>query len=130
MSTAVAVTERRLAWVCVVATALTALAWPSNPKSAAWIAPVLALLPLIPLLLALCFRLGHTLYYAGLGMLIYFSHGAMEAYVTPQTRFYAAAEIFFTLGYFGLLLLIRKRGKESQAKLAASMPSEGNRNEK
>lgn len=110
----VAIAERRLAWLCVAATAATALAWPGHPSSAWWIGIVLALLPLLPLLLALIFRLAHPLYYAGLGMLFYFSHGAMEAYVTPETRLYAAAEVGFSLAYFGLLMLIRKRGKAAQ----------------
>ncbi len=115
-----AVVERRLAWLCVIATAATALAWPSHPSTAWWIGVVLALLPLLPLFLAFVFRLAHPLYYAGLGMLFYFSHGTMEAYVSPQTWLYSALEAGFSLAYFGLLLLIRKRGKAAQAAEAES----------
>ncbi len=115
MSTAVAKTETRLAWACVAATVAVAIGWPRAPNQAPWIAVTLALLPLLPLALALLFRLAHPLYYAGLGMLFYFSHGAMEAYVSPATRPYAIAEILFSLSYFALLLAIRRRGKAAAA---------------
>lgn len=122
MSTALAPTERRLAWACVAATAAVALAWPRAANQAAWIGPTLALLPLLPLWLALIFRLAHPLYYAGLGMLFYFSHGAMELYVSAATRVYAIAEIGLCLAYFALLLAIRRRGKRAQTKLRPRGP--------
>ena len=124
MRPAVAQTERRLAWLCVLGAAGVALIWPPGPNQARWIALTLALLPLLPLALALSFRLAHRLYYAGLGMLIYFSHGATEAYVSTSTRAYAAAQIAFTLAYFGLLLLIRRRSKVNQAREKGSAPAE------
>lgn len=71
----------------------------------AWQAPALPaaagiLWPLLPFVAALAFGLRGVWIYAGIGAGIYFCHGVMEAWATPDARGWALGEALLAVGYF------------------------------
>jgi len=84
----------------------------ANPAPDAAAQLSLALVPLLPISAAFAFRLKGPWVYGGIAALIYFSHGVMEATVTPSTRGWSVAEIALCLAYFGGLHL---RTRESRS---------------
>ena len=75
----------------------------------------MTLLPLLPLAAALAFSLRGPWIYAGIGVWVYFCHGAMEAYANPLERPWALAEIGLAIGYFIGLWLRTRAAKKAQA---------------
>ncbi len=60
----------------------------------------IALLPFLPFAAALAFKLRGVWIYAGIGVWIYFCHGAMEAVVSPDQRVWALLEVALSTLYF------------------------------
>lgn len=111
-----------LGWLCVagilVLHVLWQVLWPVRglPAPVGWL---LALLPMLPLALALLFRLRHALIYAGIGMLVYFCHGVMECYANPARRPQAVVEIVLSVAYFAALYMRKRLGAARPAGAAA-----------
>ncbi len=108
-----------IGWTTVAGVLLLHVLWQSLWPAAGLPAVVgwtVALLPLLPLALAMLFRLRHQLIYAGIGMLAYFCHGVMESYASPAMRVQAAIEIVLTVVYFAALYMRRRasRGPEHE----------------
>ena len=59
-----------------------------------------ALLPFLPFAAALAFKLRGLWIYAGIGVWIYFCHGAMEAVANPDARVWAGLEVLLSTAYF------------------------------
>ncbi len=100
-----------LGWATVAGVLLLHVLWQSLwpaaglPAVAGW---TVALLPLLPLALAMLFRLRHQLIYAGIGMLAYFCHGVMESYANQAMRPQAVIEVVLTVAYFAALYMRRR----------------------
>ena len=112
----------RLCALSLVAILLLRLGWHvSVHAEASGLAAGLAaiLLPLLPYCAALAFRLRGPWIYGGIAAWVYFCHGAMEAFATPNERGWALAEAGLALVYFlGLWLRTREgaraRGREGE----------------
>lgn len=76
------------------------------------------LLPLLPYCAALAFRLRGPWIYGGIAAWVYFCHGAMEAFATPDERLWALAEAALAMLYFGGLWLRTRAAK--MARVAAT----------
>ena len=88
-----------------------------------WLAPpppglrsVMLLVFLLPLLLGLrglLNRRRYTLQWTGMLVLVYFIHGMLTATGGFPQRWLGAAETLLTIGYFGMAMLVLRRGKKA-----------------
>jgi uncharacterized membrane protein len=84
------------------------------PPPASLRSPVLLvfLLPLVLGLRGVLHRRRYTLQWTGMLILLYFIHGLLAATGAAPERWLGVAEILLTLGYFGTVMLLLRRGKQ------------------
>lgn len=107
----------RVAVGCYVALILLLGAW------LIWLAPpppgllspllVVFLLPLLLGLRGLLHRRRYTLQWTGMLSLAYFVHGLVAATGPAAQRWIGSAEVVLTIGYFGAVMLVLRRGKRA-----------------
>lgn len=96
-----------------------------------WISPPVALpksvalfLMLVPLLFPLrgiLYGRPYTFAWASFLSLLYFIHGVVEAYSSPEDRWLALLEVVLSIAFYtGSMLYARYRGRELKAQQAAS----------
>jgi uncharacterized membrane protein len=97
---------------------VTWLGWISPPKGLPIsIALAFMTIPLLFPLRGLLYGRPYTFAWASFLSLIYFIHGVIEAYSTPEDRYLALLEILLSVAFYtGCVLYARFRGRELQAK--------------
>lgn len=93
------------------------LGWISPPRALPIsVALFLMLVPLLFPLRGLLYGRAYTFAWASFLSLIYFTHGVVEAYSTPEDRWLALAEVVLSITFYtGSMLYARYRGRELKA---------------
>ncbi len=109
----------RFSFVGLVLLALYWFGWSAPTPRDAAVSLSWAAAPWVPLAAAAIFRLPGLWVYGGIGALLCFCHGVMEAWVAPEVRALALIEVLLSLTYFiGLHLRTRQLRTEKAARLA------------
>lgn len=117
--------KTRLAyWVAVsgyfglIALLLAWQGWLSPPKALPIsVALFLLLVPLLFPLRGILYGRAYTFAWASFLSMIYFIHGVVEAYSSPEDRWLALAEVVLSVAFYtGSMLYARFRGRELKAK--------------